>query len=238
MWADPQDSLGLLAAGTYEAFEVELFESLIRPGDVVVDLGANIGQHTLCFARAVGPEGQVFAFEPDPENHALLQRNAAANGYSNIVAEQKAVSDSTGTLRLFQSKTNRGDHRIYDSDDGRPSVEVPVIRLDDYFSNHHRPISFVKMDIQGAEYAALQGMHDVLQRNPDMRLFIEYWPWGLKRAGVEAQDLLSLLLDHGFGLQEVDGRKGTIQAVSPSELLEAYSPDNPSYTNLLCVRQQ
>jgi len=237
IWVDPLDTLDLISKGTYEPFSVELATARLQPGDVVVDIGANIGHHSLCFARAVGPQGRVYCFEPDPENHALLKRNAQANGYGNVIAEQKAVSDRTGTLRLYQSDENRGDHRIFDPHDGRASVEVATVRLDDYFAEQDGPISLIKMDIQGAKYAALQGMRGLIERNPGVCLLIEFWPWGLKGAGVDPADFLTALLRLGFTLREVDGTQRAVRPVTPDVLLAAYPPASQAYTDLLCVRE-
>ena len=82
-----------------DAFEVEttkLFETLIKPGKVVIDLGAHVGYYTLLAARAVGPTGKVFAFEPDESNHFLLIKDIEINGYSNVVAVKQAVSNYVG----------------------------------------------------------------------------------------------------------------------------------------------
>ncbi len=90
-------------------------QNLIKPGQTVIDVGANIGYYnTLQFAKLVGPTvSRVYAFEPDPDNFALLRKNVAQNGYANVVCIQKAVSDQTSKLKLFRNSQNHGDHRIY-----------------------------------------------------------------------------------------------------------------------------
>ena len=105
-------------------FEAELYRKAVKEGMTVLEIGANIGFFTLLFSRLAGEKGKVFAFEPDPDNFRLLEKNAQANGCTNTVCVKKAVSDRTGTEQLFVSEEHRGDHRLFDSHDGRPSVEV------------------------------------------------------------------------------------------------------------------
>src|SRR5438094_750470 len=106
-------------------------ESLVHPGDVAVDVGANIGYHTLIFARAVGERGRVFAYEPDPDNFRLLRRNVELNGYRNVRPFQAAVSDRSGTLTLYLSRDNPADHRAYlPADEARDGIAIDSYRLD------------------------------------------------------------------------------------------------------------
>src|SRR5262249_29206299 len=150
MHLDARDSLDLSLNGVYEPFETELIQSLIHEGDTVLDIGANIGYYTLIFARRVGTAGRVFAFEPDPENFALLKSNVEANGYKNVVLVNAALSNQSGTLRLYLCDENRGDHRIYPSGDGRRAIEIPALTGDEYLKDVS-DVRFIKMDVQGAE---------------------------------------------------------------------------------------
>lgn len=110
MFLDAQDILNLSINGIYEPLETEVVGREVSAGDVVVDIGAHIGYYTLMLARIVGPCGKVYAFEPDPENFTLLQRNVKENGYRNVVLLQKAVSDRNGSATLYLSDDNSGDH--------------------------------------------------------------------------------------------------------------------------------
>ena len=106
----------------------------------------------------MGPQGHVFAFEPDPLNFALLKLNVRQNGYSDVTLVPKAVAARSERRQLFRNLANRGDHRIYASSDGRESVDIETVALDEFFAGDPRPIDFIKMDIQGAEGEALAGM--------------------------------------------------------------------------------
>lgn len=235
MFLDPRDQLNLFSNGIYEPFETEIVKTEIRKGDIVLDIGANIGYYTLIFANLVGPEGKVFAFEPDPGNFALLEKNVEANGYHNVILVNKAVSNKNGKIKLYLSD-DIGDHRIYDSGDGRKSVEIEAIRLDDYFKQGNSRVNFIKMDIQGAEWEAIQGMNLLLQKNKDLKVITEFSPKLLRISGIRPEDYLGLLINHDLKLYHADERVQKIEPVNITEPLEKWMPSNRSYTNLLCIR--
>lgn len=149
----------LLHVRSWEPNETYWVMRSLRPGQTFVDIGANVGYYTVIASRLVGASGRVFAFEPDPVSFALLERNVALNGLDNVVLEQKAVSNEPGTLRLFISPANKGDHRIYQpKGEEREFVEIEAVVLDEYFAGDRRGVDFVKIDTQGAEVVILEGM--------------------------------------------------------------------------------
>lgn len=234
IFLDSADSLNLSMNLVYEEFETKLIKQEIKKGDFVLDIGAHIGYYTLIFAKLVGENGRVFAFEPDPTNFALLMRNIETNGYKNVILEQKAVSNKTGKLKLYVRQDDTADHRIYDSHDGRQSIEIEAIRLDDYFNNYNGKIDFIKMDIQGSEPGAIQGIPLLLQKNKNLKLVTEFWPYGLKTFGTEPEEYLDTLLTYGFKIYEINERKKRIEAISDIDrFLRKYTTENKEYTNLL-----
>ncbi|OGM22849.1 hypothetical protein A2961_01665 [Candidatus Woesebacteria bacterium RIFCSPLOWO2_01_FULL_39_21] len=241
MFLDSKDSLNLsINNGVFEKFETELIKKEIKQGNIVLDIGSNIGYYTLIFAKLVGYNGKVFAFEPDPTNFAILKKNIEINGYKNVVLINKAVSNITGGLKLFLCEDNKGDHRIYDSKDGRKSIEIESVRIDDYFKNLNNKINFIKMDIQGAEYDALKGMCRFLNRNKNVKIITEFCPIGLKRSGVKPIEFLKLLLRYGFKISEVNEAKNKVIPIdTPSLLLnelKEYTFKKENFTNLLCEK--
>lgn len=243
MTLDPDDTVvskKLCAEGSFEHLETELVLRDVRAGDVVVDVGANIGYYTLLFARQVGQHGHVYAFEPDPHNFNLLRRNVLQNGYSNVTCVPCAVSDRSGAVRLYRNDGNRGDHRIYDSRDGREAVETACIALDDYFADVARPVNFIKMDIQGAEARALRGMQRVIERGAaDLRMVTEFWPRGLTLCGDDPRQFLEVLRSLGFDVGVIDETAGHILPADQQGLLARLpvEPDHDlSFTNLYCRR--
>jgi FkbM family methyltransferase len=180
--------------------EREVISRYVRPGDVAVDIGANMGCYTLYLSKIVGPEGRVYAFEPSPENYSRLAGTASA--IKNISLNRAAVGDNTGTAKLYLSDMLYVDHRLYRTGDRRRSIDVDCVRLDDYFKGEDK-IDFIKMDIQGFEYHAFLGMQELIRRNTNIKLIFEFWPFGLNAAGVEPFDLIGLLKEQGFNLYRI-----------------------------------
>lgn len=235
MFLDPKDSLRLSLSGTYEPLETEVVKKIVKKGNTILDIGANIGYYTLLFAKLVGKKGRIIAFEPDPDNFALLKKNIEINNYKNVILVQKAVSDKTGKLRLYFCEDNKGNHRIYDSGDNRQSIKIESIRLDDYFKNYDGSINFIKMDIQGAEGGALQGMPNLLKKNK-VKIVTEFWPIGLKEFGIAPKEYLKLLIENGFKLYNANKQEKKIELITSAKLLEKYTIHNRKETNLLCIK--
>ncbi len=241
MFLDPRDkgvTSELSLYGLMEAFETELVKKEIKKGDCVLDIGANIGYYTLIFAKLVGDEGKVFAFEPDPDSFALLKKNVEINGYRNVTLIQKAVSNRTEKAKLYLCGDNFADHRIYDSHDGRNSIGIETIRLDDYFKDPGQKIGFIKMDIQGSEFLAAEGMLDLLDRNRSTKIITEYWPVGIERCGRDAGKYIELFRSRGFTLYHIDYYKNKIEPLNIPEILKKYTSKNENFTNLFCVREK
>lgn len=176
--------------------------ALVSPGDVIVDVGANVGVFSVFFAGLVGPTGSVFGFEPDPQNFARLRRTTAR--LPRVFPTEAAVGDVTGTIALFQSKGLNFDHRTYANADDVVSVEVAITRLDDVAALRDQPIRLVKIDVQGFEMAVLRGAQATLAANPDAKLLLEYYPWGLTAAGSSPTAFIDMLRSEGWVVTAFD----------------------------------
>jgi FkbM family methyltransferase len=236
MFLDSEDSLRLSINGVYEPFETDLFKQLIKPGDTVLDIGANIGYYTLLFAKLVGREGKVYAFEPDPTNMELLRKNVKVNGYQNVITEQKAISDQSGTIQLYLNDGNKSDHRIFDSGDGRQSINIETINLDEYFAKKQVDVDLIKIDIQGAEIIAFQGMQKTLAKNVNLQLISEFFPFAISKFGKQPLQHLEILEKAGFGFFNIDEKNNTVTATSKKQLLKEFTEDNRQCANILCKK--
>lgn len=206
-----------------EAAESAALQDRSHEGMIAVDIGANIGFHTLRLSRWAGSKGKVYAFEPDPHNFELLVHNVEANGCRNVVCLRKAVSDKTGQATLFLSPYNRGDHRLQAAPDGRPSVEVETVALDDILSSQPR-VDLIKMDIQGAEYRALLGMEKLLRRSPGACLISELSPELLENAGDDVDSFLVKTEEFGLEpslLSQSGGQAGPVSMKELRDLLHS-----------------
>jgi len=204
----------------------------VHPDDRVIDVGANIGFYSEVLARRVGAGGHVHAFEPDASNFATLA--ARARAYPQIEAVQAAVAERSGRIELFLSPHLNIDHRTYPTDEPRRQMTVDAIALDDFFAAAETVVHFVKIDIQGAERAALLGMRRLLARSPAVRILMELWPAVHDRFGGGAAALLELLESLGFEVWRL-GPRGTLdEQLHPASELERADPD--AYFDVLCVR--
>ena len=181
--------------------ERHLLKRILYAGDVVVDAGANIGIYSQFLARRVGATGIVHSFEPSPENFRRLQ--SATRNLANVRLSQAAVGEFSGRAALYLSDKLNVDHRTHATEeDSRRTVPIDIIALDDYFKPGQR-VDLVKMDIQGYELHALRGANRVLVDNPDLKLLLEFWPYGLKQAGVNWVEPLDTLRDKNMLVSEI-----------------------------------
>jgi FkbM family methyltransferase len=187
-----------------ERAERQLVRRILFPGAVVADVGANIGIYSEFLSRCVGPAGMVHSFEPSPDNFKRLC--AATRKLSNVLLSQAAVGEYIGASKLYISKKLNVDHRTYMADgDSRHTAPIEMIALDDYFKPGQR-VDLIKMDIQGYELHALRGAKRVLADNPNARLLLEFWPYGLKQAGANWMDLIVTLESKNMTLCRVAKR--------------------------------
>ena len=234
MFLDSLDSLRLSINGVYEEFETEIVKKIIKKGDVVVDVGANIGYYTLIFAKLVGKEGKVFAFEPEPTNFNILKKNVKINEYENVTLINKAVSNKTGKMTLDLDEINKGGHSI-SKNNSEKTIEIESIRLDDYFKTYYGKINFIKLDIEGAEVEAIKGMSEILGKNEEANIMAEYNPQSLSNLGTNSEEYLTSLMKFGFKIYDLDaGRKKMVPIDSRIDL-KKYKLK--TWTNLLCLRE-
>jgi len=184
-----------IISGGPEKLTTEMFRNVVKEGDVVLDLGANLGYYTLLAARLVGQKGKVYAFEPEPVNYNLLLKNIELNGYDNIVAVQKAVSNVAGKVRLFLDEKDTGAHTIYQPGDKTEIIEVESVTLDEFFKDKKHPINVIKMDIEGAEMAALSEMDRIIRENENLKILVEFNFSGIRRAGNSPEEFTRRLLE-------------------------------------------
>jgi len=233
MYLDDIDSLNLSIFGAIEQEETNLIKKLVRKGNTILDLGANIGYYTLIFSKLVEQEGKVFAFEPDPQNYFLLEKNVAANRITNCSIFQSAVARTEGVARLYLSDTNYADHRLYSSKNNQKSLEVKTISVDRFLLNEK--IDFIKMDIQGTEGDAILGMTSLLQKE-ELFILTEYWPKGIREFGTSPKDFLDILSKNGFLFYDIHNGKNILNKAEIDELVIFYTVENNKQTNLLCVK--
>ena len=177
--------------------EARLLTKLLRPGDVFVDGGANIGLFSLIGALAVGPGGRVLACEPSPATMTLLRANAAENRFTTLEPHELALSDREGRSRFTVFEPTSGLASFSPKERGGREVEVAVTTLDVLTGDIAGSVAVVKLDIEGAEAKALRGAARLIAR--DMPVFIiELEPEHLARQGSSVADVRETLEPHGY----------------------------------------
>jgi FkbM family methyltransferase len=201
----------LYFGGDHESELRALMRLLSLDGGVCLDIGANVGLHTVPMSRLVGRAGRVFAFEPDPHNFEILERNLRLNAAGNVTARQCAIGDADGVCRLARNPRNYADCRVTSEQTGWASHEVPMTTVDAALPELPAgSLRFVKLDVQGSECRVLRGMRRTLERHPAVVMVIEVFPGGLQGAGASARELIEMLAHLGF-----DGWEFTRHRIQP-----------------------
>lgn len=228
----------LVSGGIYEKQTTWVFRSMVNKGMVCLDIGANIGYFTLIAARLVGEEGKVFAFEPEPHNFDLLVRNITLNGYDNVIPVQKAISNKNGRTKLFLNTFEGGGHTLararHNDKFFEGIIEVEVQTLDSFFSDYNGKIDFIKVDVEGAELAVLEGMGNIIKKNKDLIIITEFCPQHLSQFGSPPEEYLNRLIQHGFKLYDINEEKESVYLTDVASLLKEYR--HRKGTNLLAKR--
>jgi FkbM family methyltransferase len=191
---------------------------VLRPGDVVIDVGANIGMITLAAARLVGPTGSVHAVEPQDDLAQRIRRSAALNRYGHVTVHSMALSNTTGTMTLTIPADNAGEASLEPGlVDGRRAT-VRVERTDEFLrSTGGGNVRLLKLDVEGHEAAVLEGAGSALAENgPDVILFEEL---GLP-AGAQAS--VRLLRDAGYRVLAIPRAKVRLRLVPVSRAGDAH----------------
>jgi len=235
MYLDRHDSMKLSINEVYEPLEIELIRKEIKLNDFVIDVGAHIGYHTLNMAKCVGKTGKVFSFEPEPENFSILKKNVQVNEYQNIITKNKAVGSSNNKIILYTSQNHSGIHRMYPSKSCQNQIEIECVKLDDYFkkNNFLDKIKLLKIDVEGAELNVLQGSKEILSKNKNLSIFLEFVPKHIMECGMVPNDILNFLQSYEFKIFCINEHENRIDPISnEKEILNSF----PQGINLFCKK--
>jgi FkbM family methyltransferase len=230
--------LPILLQGEYDPETTRWLKKILRPGMGFVDVGAHIGYYTLLAAKIVGAEGRVYAFEPVPSTFELLVHNIRANGYEGVaIPIPKAVLDREGRVLVFSNKRNTVTATLFPDRGKRRAEEVEAVSLDEYFRGlKWPPVDVVKINIEGAEVKALQGMKELIARNRNLTLIIEVCIRHLRRAGSRLEELFQAVRESGFSrFRLLRDHGGDLELPEDLSRLEAITRHGAF--NLLCERE-
>ena len=229
----PWSSCGILQSKRREFFKAdfELIRQLIKPTDIVFDVGANIGLYTVLMSRLVSDAGHVYAFEPAPETVRLLDETLALNGCKNVMRVQAAVSDSTSQREFFtfEPKFSEFNSLAYHSMQVKSarvnpgsSVLVPGETLDTFCEQKAiAHINLLKVDVEGFEAAVFAGASSLLRNHRIDYILFEISHEPLSTSGYTARDVFASLENYGYEAHEFDSR-GIVNPKSVSDSQEYY----------------
>lgn len=200
--------------GAFEPSTRNAFRRLVPRGGVAVDVGANIGAHTFAMARWVGEDGTVVAAEPTQPAFRRLIRNIELNpGLARPIRARQVMlvarDDTTPASTLYASWPLTADPRAHRFHMGvaLPTEGAVGRRLDDLVSDERlQRVDLIKIDVDGYEADVLEGAGRTLARHKPAVVF-EFAPYALEERGRSAEELLSMLRDHGYDIHDIAGRR-------------------------------
>jgi FkbM family methyltransferase len=219
LYLNPNDTDTVLAYAldVFERQELQIVSRIVRPGDAVLDIGANIGYYSVKLSALCGSKGTVHVFEPDPTNFGILSRNVALNRLQNVTAYNLALADFDGEGTLYRSLTNAGDYSLapHPQLTARP-VRVACRRLDSLAGVSAHTPSLIKIDVQGFEEAVLRGGGVCFEGwSPRPAMLIEFEPEDIVLAGHTPAGLIDLLTGMGYQVAPILG--GRLSPLSPDQ---------------------
>ncbi len=218
----------VITHGRLEPAVCALFEKLIQPGDAVVDVGANIGFLTLLACKLSGPEGRVVAFEPNPDVHELLQSNVEINAFRGwCETRAQAVDRCAGHLRLTWNPHQEESGRVVSEQMqnlAQKNALVEAVSLDEALGDAR--VDLLKIDTEGCEQRVLEGATGVIERNPGLRVIMEWNPRHIEQRDGDPAATAAFIFQH-FGRVEQINRIDELTPLSAAEL------PNLNHCNLL-----
>lgn len=215
----------------YEAEELRLMKKFLRPGQTIVDVGANVGYLTQFLARATGRQGRVCAFEPNPLVFSLLKRNMAR--FPQVAPYNFGLSTTEQELPLFLAGSDHSvasfsrdyplSHVFYQESGELNSVKAKVVAGDEFMGKIGPSrtgiigtIDILKVDVEGWELNVLAGLEKTIMSSKEITIFCEYNPPAQECAGRTARELLDWFLDRQFALSYP--HEGELRALSPASI--------------------
>lgn len=199
-WVRPGSAIAdqLILSGEYEPTIVSAIQRFMASGFSFVDVGANVGLHTLAasFAR-VDNSQRIFAFEPEPATFAVLTRNVSSNGLQNVHCTNAAAGAHAGSLTLNVSDgVNEGAHTFLKRDHTAAGPTVSVLTLDEFLTAMDPPVDdrfLMKIDVEGYEPAVISGALDLFCRASTFGVLVEIFPQLLASWGKTPDDIIAPL---------------------------------------------
>lgn len=219
---------------SYEPEVVSVFHNHIKPGMTVIDVGANIGFYSILSATLVGTSGRVLAVEPNMANVRLLEASRRLNGFKNIEVAPVAAAIKTGVLVLHAGESNGTTSQPKGVDDVLGATQlVPCVSVDSLLSEGHEA-HFVKVDVEGSEPLAIQGMRRLIERCKPF-IVSEFSPESLPSfSNCNGTEYLNLLVSMGYSLGIVE-RDGIVDyGTNLAAVMSSFAERHTDHIDLFC----
>lgn len=208
-------------------------DKFLSKGDVVIDVGANVGLTARAFANAVGETGCIHAIEPERMNFNYLCANML--DFPNVVTHRCAFAADSGTRKLcLNSISGTGNSLFGEAED--VVQKITCFTFDEFCENEEIcHIDCIKIDVEGAEIEVLKGMGTTFSRFPNLLLLVELCPVNLERAGRSGQELVDFLTECAFDLYVIEESKGSFSIKKEARPMNSLG--SRPYINLLCSKR-
>jgi FkbM family methyltransferase len=221
---------------SYEPDVTKLLQRILEPGDVFVDVGANVGFFTVLGATLVGPAGKVYAYEPDPKNIARIRFHCANNGIDNVEVIGRPVSHCVEDVTFWFNKASSGGNALWNPgeyfgdpgfNDGNTVMQSTTL-ADEFDRRGLEKVKLIKIDTEGAEHAILRGTASWLKDQSVPYIIAELNPFGLEKLDTSVDKFIEFMYDNGYlaFLLFFDGRP-------PQFVAPGMNVHTPVITNLL-----
>lgn len=205
------DGIIFVARPRYEDLARFLFSKIVakwepiseiqtKTGQIIIDVGSNVGYYTLKFAKDVGKTGKIISVEPDPDTFYILKKNCKLNNFTNVELYNFAIGDHSGIEKLFKSKTHSGKSSLSsNSDKSNDFVTVELVTLDELLEDKFPNIDWLKIDVEGSELGVIKGCPNILSKTK--KILLEIHEEVLKKQNEKPEEIIKILTDSGFKIR-------------------------------------
>ena len=220
--------------GFSEPNTAEFMQRFLKPGMVMMDVGAHLGEYTLLAAENVGKTGQVHAFEPQANLFPVVEKNVKNNNFNNVTVNCAAISEQVGEVEfaVCAEPSVSSIRKANSFQKGTKIVKVPSTSLEAYWHDQDKPINLIKVDVEGAEKFVFAGAEKFMalghQQAPTW--IFEYAPRAYRKFNYQAQELLQLIHNYGYQVFTYTG----------SGKVKDFNPQSPSsgIVNLIAAKNK
>lgn len=199
----------------YEKETTALVKKIIKPGTIIIDIGAHVGYYTRIFSKFAGKKGVVYAFEPEEENFNLLKKNV--KNLKNVKIIKKALSDRDGFIDFYIAPNHTGLHSILSDNSRQNKTRIMAQTLDNFIKEEKiQKVDLIKMDIEGGEPFALAGAKGLLNQ-PSLMIIMEFTPSNFSVSQISPVDFLQNLSGLGFTIYKIKNQ-GELESIQLKNL--------------------